>query len=604
MENNYYLLTAWVDTVSIREEIIRLIKQHYAIVDCCEIKWSESSINNNIKRFYGNISNSYLGVRDICKERYLFAVVFSEIPTLVDSDESRIGSEQSYGITGLINEIRRKTDSNSFVYVTTNSWETNRGLTLLFGLNTHDFLSTHVGIWNGTVSLLKQDIAGENQWESLSTFFYVINNTVLYVVLRGEEFFNGINLEDHGDIDLLVDDIEDAKNIINGYKVIYSSPVRPKIFIKTESEGSLLLDLWSSKIPYHSPEWHKNMFNTRKYTGLYYKLNEENEFYSLIYHCLVHKKYVASDYLLRLNDGYKSLGLYKQYDESAYTYIIDLYYQVLVDYMQQNQYGISQPIEDGHCFYNKRIKQYIDVTKYLREITGIECIRPYRVNEIDISEYLYFLGIIENNNVIIKYGGIEDICANEYYFSKRVSDYNSTNFLKPISAKLTGGIPFIVFKHIGGESIDNYIKEQPDNELFIRQQLTRIVQSLNECGVIHRNITPENLVVSNHQVLLLNFQYAASTNKDRRNFILNGGIEKTMMLGGNYRYKKYAWKDIYSVNSILKNIGAKQFSKRDAVSTPVVKMPMKEIVRLSVKEYYIKTKVCLHYLLFSIIHKF
>lgn len=595
MESEFFLLTGWVDSKPNLEKILHSIEELFTIVDCCEIKWSESCFENNIRRFYGKKARTVLSIKDLIIKRNFITIVFRDDYT--DSDKLDTLSKIKK-IETVTNDFSYDSFDESFIRVTTNKRETNRELTLLFGVNYDDYVSHNCGNWKGSVSVLKRDLSGECYWESIKDFFYVLNNTIQYVLLRGEEFINGVDIEEHGDVDLLVEDLDEAIRIINGFKVVYSSPVRPKIFVNTESDGSFLFDLWLSKLQYHSPEWHKNMLATKVYTGLFYKLSLENEFYSLIYHCLIHKKNVASDYLLKLDKEFHSLNLDNIYDRSAYKYEMDLYYQVLMDYMRLKQYQIAPVVEDTHCFYNKRIERISNAITDLQERTDITDIKPFRVNLTDISEYFYFTGEKENDKVLIKYGGIEGICANELYFSNLVSSKNSINFLTPFSADLSDVNPFIIFKYCSGESIDKYCISNPDKIDTISEQLYQIIRSLMECDVIHRNINRENLVVCNNTVLLLGFQYATTSKGDSKFLCLNGDIGKTLFLGGENRYKKYSWWDYHSIIKVVGVYVQNYLTLDSSEKRFTVRMPLNKIIRLEVKNCVYNIKVFIHSVLF------
>ena len=89
--------------------------------------------------------------------------------------------------------FREWTGGGHKIHTTNSTTETNHDLVMLFGMNYLDYessiqLKEKLGNKeNNVIKILPQNTIGVDGWESLEKLFYVINETVQYVVLRNFE---------------------------------------------------------------------------------------------------------------------------------------------------------------------------------------------------------------------------------------------------------------------------------------------------------------------------------------------------------------------------------------------------------------------------------
>lgn len=155
----------------------------------------------------------------------------------------------------------------------------------------------------------------KNQWNDLSEPFLALKqNNINYAVLRNfEEFTPGCMadqafLEGHDDIDIICDQPKKARRILKakrepfyGYLYHYKTIVGGRIIrfgIRYPGDG------------YYDQNWEKEMLLEREEKkGLFYALSDEQYFYSLIYHALLHKSKMSQDYKDRLREMGAGLGI-------------------------------------------------------------------------------------------------------------------------------------------------------------------------------------------------------------------------------------------------------------------------------------------------------
>jgi hypothetical protein len=95
----------------------------------------------------------------------------------------------------------------------------------LFGVNYENYIKSISDKLNNKTNLnvikeIPKNIIGISGWKSLRELFFVMNNTLDYVVLRNfEELLDQNQSDKHLDIDFLVNDLDQAVFILNAEKV-------------------------------------------------------------------------------------------------------------------------------------------------------------------------------------------------------------------------------------------------------------------------------------------------------------------------------------------------------------------------------------------------
>lgn len=135
------------------------------------------------------------------------------------------------------------------------------------------------------------------KWNSLEDFFIEMNRmNTRYVVMRNQEcLLQKKFLETHEDIDFLCEDIEEFLKV---------SGCVPRLRMNDDVHSKILLngievpiDIRTIGDGYYDDEWEKEILKSREMFGtLCYIPNEENLFFSLIYHAIIQKKELSNEY--------------------------------------------------------------------------------------------------------------------------------------------------------------------------------------------------------------------------------------------------------------------------------------------------------------------
>jgi hypothetical protein len=209
----------------------------------------------------------------------------------------------------------------------------------LLGLNYNDFIDLHSEEWNGNIDSINSNVFGYNGFESISQLFYLLNSTLDYVVLRNfEEFPNQITLDEHSDVDLLVEN----KNLLLytvGAKAIFRQKYRVHYNILIDGKN-VPFDVRHVGDSYFDQAWQKEVLKSRVLEkNIFYRPNTAEYFYTLLYHALVHKPSFGKDYEKRLN----KLGQLMKNESPTL--------DVLHTFMTENNYKFCEP-KDFSVFYN------------------------------------------------------------------------------------------------------------------------------------------------------------------------------------------------------------------------------------------------------------
>ena len=119
-------------------------------------------------------------------------------------------------------------------------------------------------------------------------------------MLRNFEYLpDKFKTSEHGDIDLLVDDYEEAVRILSGEKVFTESY---RVHYCTRVAGELVyFDLRNVGDNYYCSEWERDILRDRDYSSKgFYIPSHENYKWSLLYHALIHKPAVSQEYTQKL----------------------------------------------------------------------------------------------------------------------------------------------------------------------------------------------------------------------------------------------------------------------------------------------------------------
>ena len=214
----------------------------------------------------------------------------------------------------------------------------------------------------------KNDLIGSDGWNNWKDLFEVLNATCNYVVLRGFEELPRNNSEK--DLDLLTDDYQRLASII-GMIQVKSKPYKGFIVVDGQKVS---VDIRFIGDHYFDTKFQAKVLKDRIIKNDVYVPNDDDYFFSLLYHCKVHKNKVKPIYFSVLDNLALRLGLdwfdiTKSLNDTNSSKILNGYYRA-------HGFVYENPI-DNDVFANEKIikhltshkKNSINLKNKLRKIT-------------------------------------------------------------------------------------------------------------------------------------------------------------------------------------------------------------------------------------------
>lgn len=158
-----------------------------------------------------------------------------------------------------------------------------------------------------------------------------------YLVLRNYENMLSPKLfvGSHADVDLLCEKSKDIVKILNAiptrkdYDEILGDGIHYSLIIGDERVS---FDLRQVGDGYYCDKWEKDLLRRKKRHNCFYVMDDEDYFYTLIYHAILQKRHFSNEYKLRLSQMADSLQIQmNRYDEGCFI-------SVLENYMRLNDY--------------------------------------------------------------------------------------------------------------------------------------------------------------------------------------------------------------------------------------------------------------------------
>lgn len=340
--SNYGLFIVWPNYFHLASDIIEDIGKEINIIEIYDIEWSKDNFFNNIYRFYGDrLATS--SVYEKAKDKYKFKLIVVEDLNPINSFRlnARGVEKVNTNFFDLKKLLRKKYNTKFGIHGSNDEIETNRDLSLLLGINLEDYKKKNKS--KDTIQI-KRNITGDKNWNSFEELFYFLNSVEPYVILRNQdEISQDISEED--DIDFLVLEPKKMAYFLNAKKMSKGTErVNYQIIVNNKK---IRIDLRYVGDGYFDMYWQNNCMKNRVLINNMYVLDQENSYYSLIYHVLIHKRKIPKKYLNDFNCSVNKLR-----DE-------------LYGYMYEKEYSMVEP-KDITLNFNKKYGGDIKFSKERR----------------------------------------------------------------------------------------------------------------------------------------------------------------------------------------------------------------------------------------------
>ncbi|MFD1628612.1 protein kinase domain-containing protein [Pseudopedobacter beijingensis] len=505
-----HLLITWHNATTLLDDIKKQISDNFTIKRIFCNSWDNKDFLGNLVQFYAHSqkeksSDDYLKILKNkiahCGNGKFYVFVIEDHTPHYDYRLTSNGEQiVNTNIFDLKTNLRELTGGGHKIHCSNNIFESNKDLTLIFHKNKDDFYKEHQGNDQNIIKI-KQNCLGFNGFNQIEDLFYLLNNTIQYCVLRNFECLpNEYTLEGHGDIDLLVENLNYIVYLTNAKPVFPDKNYRVHYTIKIDKED-IPFDFRYLGDGYYDVNWQNEILNTSIFFNNCIKTpNEINHFYSLLYHAYVQKHTVKEDYKIRLKKIAENASLKYGNDQTENE-------NILHHFMVKQGYEYTIPLDETVHF--KKI-----IEKNYRE-------EPYKLISRNIVRYgkkVYFSEVFRYDERTILKKGSPYIIKNEFEYLSLLKDYKYFPKIYEYSNK--NEIHSIKISYIHGEKLIKKIITDSSfwtakNIQKIHSQILDILSILTLHNIIHRDFTPNNLLIdADFNIYLIDFGWATSSSSD------------------------------------------------------------------------------------------
>jgi len=343
MESEIHSFILWEKARSQLKKTIKDLEAKFEILEILEIFWPKNKFAQNLKRFYGTTLTDPQKKEAVCGNGSFLLIIVSDKNPIHGKRKTSIGSQiVNTNIYDQKMQIRRILGSEYIIHSSIHQKEANHDFTLLLGKNIEQLKKELKKPWNNKIEEKHIDLFG-NKWENPNQIFLVLNSIVNYVILRNfEQMPNELITTKHKDIDLLVENQWELPYILNMIKAD-SNNVGFSPFIKI-GNNEIKLDVKYVGDRYYDEKWSKDILQNRVLSenGVYTPSNEDH-FFTLLYHVVVHKKEIIPQYIEKLYSIAPKF-IHDNYEKNNFNEFKNLEI-ILEKYMRQKGYRHTNSIE-------------------------------------------------------------------------------------------------------------------------------------------------------------------------------------------------------------------------------------------------------------------
>lgn len=355
-KKDYACFAIWEGGRSREDDIVAELKKSFTIVADFLIYWSDRHYRRNIQRLYLRLrEGSGAGYDEkIGKPPFRFVIVEDNHPSY-----TWMKSVSGYIEPSNQNVVREKYRFRSWfdkpyqVHSSNNISEFYFQSVLLLG---RPLLKQSLCTRSPEMLEVHRDLEGADGWKDWSELLSVLNVTANYLVLRNYDDLP--NKSSQGDIDFLCEDsqwLASAANVQQNINRSYKGHV----------------DVGGEKIPvdirfvgdgYYSAAWEKDVLRRKAFHDGMYIPRADDYFFTLLYHCKVHKRLVSEKYHMILHQLAESMNFdwFKNVDISDDNEVG----KILKGYMLSNNYYYERPVDRG-VHENKNVAKHISTSPYV-----------------------------------------------------------------------------------------------------------------------------------------------------------------------------------------------------------------------------------------------
>lgn len=550
MKKEIHLFLIWSEALGLKAEVIREVEKNFFLRRIFTIRWKKENFPMNLRCFYSHSqkhldNEQYKNLIDNkiahCGSDEFCLIVFEDNHPIYEERITSSGVKSvNTNVFDLKVKFRRDSGGGHMIHSSDNILESNKDLTLLLHMNINDFDAAYPGFSNENI-FIKQECLGVGGFGSIEDLFYLLNNSTQYCVLRNfESLPDKYMVEGHGDIDLLVEDLNYVVYLTGAKPVYPGVDYRVHYTIKIGDEN-IPFDFRYLGDNYLDRKWQVAILNNRvEFKKKIFVPDPINHFYSLLYHAYVQKKIVKEDYYISLTSLGNDIGV-----DYSKDYQSKRVQDILNNFILSNHYTYSVPTDSSVYFNPVFLKRENNRSNH--HDYGI------KISETNsrYKEHFFNSEVFIDHDIVTKVAS-KVIVENEVqalhilcifpYFPKLIK-YEIKGEWGVVQTKKIKYVPFEKLE----EEKQFWTRKNVKRLLLDSLEILKILASKN---ILHRDIRPENILIekrrTKYRLKLIDFGWSIKFNEIESSFTPDG-------LGAQYRFPAAGFSDCYSLGLVLKN---------------------------------------------------
>jgi hypothetical protein len=501
------IFIVWPNAMQFIGQIISQIQHDFVIEDQIRINWNDGDWGQNLARFYGKDETDLQRKKhDIGCGPFVAVITRSNCPQYDYRYTSRGFRKVQTDAFDCKEKLRNLVGGEARIHCSTDEQEFRRDTALLLGT---DYLAEQTGRTPENPKDWQASPAGANGWKDFDELFQFLNASANYLVMRDRKKILGPLKESFpDDIDFLTDSRSNFNLLVNGRPADPGHPARHYIVV---AGLTVQCDIREIGDGYCDSRWQEHSLNERIIDDGIYVPNTENHFYMLLYHCLLHKPYMKLAHFEELTALSASMSRPFSWQE-----LVDrsLASGIIARFISRKRYSIPIPADPSvpiNQAWNQKVLPDKEITTGILGalskstpvsgkkndyfLTRVWCLKWYdgrmvAVKNVQVDSPVYAKYLFREGLILRKLGGE---IAPEFVF------------------EATGPKNYIlVSTWIDGKSLQEALQEEDfvADWAKIHDQIYDIRGQLLKMGIRHNDMRPENLIISDTGLRLIDFGWS------------------------------------------------------------------------------------------------
>lgn len=329
----------WEEGRKKEDHIIHDLSEEFEVLGNFLVYWSDEHYAANVARLYEYPykEQPFSGyIPKIGKPPFRFVIVRDQNPSYTwKQSVSGAIEPANEAIVRKKYEYRSWFSKNYQVHSSNNLREFYHQAVLVLGLPL--LKSVLAGEYAGIETEIEKDLEGAAGWADWKELFSVLNHTTNYLVLRNFESLP--EKLDDADIDFLTPEFQRVASAAN----VVQQMNRPYKGILKVGDQNIPTDIRFVGDGYYPTIWARDLIDRKVIRNGIYAPAEDDYFFTLLYHALVHKNHIKPAYKNRLQEMATQMR-FDWYTGSKSEEISHLT-ELLRGYMKANKYYYTNPLD-------------------------------------------------------------------------------------------------------------------------------------------------------------------------------------------------------------------------------------------------------------------